>query len=475
MQSKNPVRKPLIAGKSVDFCNLNVGVLGIGVSGKSAIRLLMSCGSRVFVVNQGPVSSWEHSLPPSTGKGAILLSQEDPQTLSSLLELDLIILSPGIPREHPLLEASLKKGTPVWSEIELGYHFCDLPIASVTGTNGKTTTVTFIGEMLQASGKKPFVGGNIGKAFCDLPFEREKEDYDSVVLELSSFQLESIERFTSNVSALLNVFPNHGERYTSFHDYGLSKLNILKGGTSDDTFYCMENLSSPFLDVVNSASTKVHFLPYLEVLKKENLLKEFELDISSFKLPGIHNLQNLLFASHIAFKMGADKEGLQKAIDQFLGVDFRLQYVPSQVKLTCFNDAKSTNWDATLTALKALVGEDDSSLYLILGGAKRGRGDAVPRELLDFKKSIQSIFLIGETTDAMSLELQALGLPFEKCFTLESVKNLVSSFGGEKKGQLLFSPAFPSFDQYENYKVRGNHFRELFGLSEKANFSLSEG
>ena len=472
MQSKKPVRKPLISGKRVDFKDLKVGVLGVGVSGKSAVRLLMSCGSKVFVVNQGPVSSWEEQLPPAQGLGMTLFSQEDLKTPAALENVDLIILSPGIPREHDLLKVPLEKGTPVWSEIELGYHFCDLPIASVTGTNGKTTTVTFIGEMLKASGKKPFVGGNIGKAFCDLPFEREKEEYDSVILELSSFQLESIESFTSNVSALLNVFPNHGERYSSFDDYGLSKLNILKGGARDKSFYCMENLPSPFLDVVKSSSLKVSFLPFLEentqpfeVLSRDELLRTLDLNIDSFKLPGIHNLQNLLFSSHISFKMGATKEGIQKAIDHFLGVDFRLQYVPSKLNISCYNDAKSTNWDATLTALRALNGKDDASLYLILGGAKRGRGDSVPRELLDFKKSIQSIFLIGETTPSIAKELEALGLPFEKSYTLESVKNSVSSFKGDELGHLLFSPAFPSFDQYENYKVRGKHFRELFGQS----------
>ena len=472
MQSKKPVRKPLISGKRVDFKDLKVCVLGVGVSGKSAVRLLMSCGSKVFVVNQGPVSSWEGQLPPSQGLGMTLFSQEDIKTPAALESVDLIILSPGIPREHDLLKVPLEKGTPVWSEIELGYHFCDLPIASLTGTNGKTTTVTFIGEMLKASGKRPFVGGNIGKAFCDLPFEREKEEYDSVVLELSSFQLESIESFTSDVSALLNVFPNHGERYDSFESYGLSKLNILKGGTRDQSFYCMENLPSPFVDAVKSSPLKVHFVPFLEenipskdILQRDELLRTLALNIASFKLPGVHNLQNLLFASHISFKMGATKEGLQKAIDHFLGVDYRLQYVPSKLNLSCYNDAKSTNWDATFTALRALHYKKEASLYLILGGAKRGRGDSVPHELLNFKEGIRSIFLIGETTASMAKELNALGLPFEECYTLESVKKIVSSLKGGPLGHLLFSPAFPSFDQYENYKVRGKHFRELFGDS----------
>ena len=135
----------------------------------------------------------------------------------------------------------------------------------------------------------------------------------------------------------------------------------------------------------------------------------------------------------------------------------------NQVSLSCFNDAKSTNWDATFTALRAFHDNNEATLYLILGGAKRGRGDSVPQELLDFKKAIRSIFLIGETTPSMAKELEALGLPFEKCYTLETVKSHVSNFGTDKKGHLLFSPAFPSFDQYENYKVRGKHFRELFG------------
>ena len=427
-----------IEGKAMKFEGLNVVVFGAGVSGRSAVKLLTSCNSTVFIVNRSPV---EDSKVP-------FFLEDDPRAKDVMARADLIILSPGIPREHTILEEPLKNGVPIWSEIELGFHFCSLPIAAVTGTNGKTTTVSLIGEMLKASGLKPFVGGNIGRAFCDLPFVQDQ--YDVAILELSSFQLESIEKFHPRVSALLNVFPNHGERYSSFDDYGVAKINILKNWSKGDRFFCFEDIPANLKKKLSAK--EVEYVPSVD--NKEIFEGH---DLKDFKLPGSHNLQNLLFAQKISYCLGGTQEGVQKTISNFCGVDFRLQFIPSSHSFTCYNDAKSTNWEATLTAVKALQCEK-KPLSIILGGAKRGRGDTLPPEFISYK--FHKIFLIGETTSDLSNELKKVGISHESCFSLPQVERMIEeSF----EGNLLFSPAFPSFDQYENYVERGKHFTGLFG------------
>ena len=443
-------------GESLSFEGLNVVVFGIGVSGKSAIRALIHSGSRVIVVNRGPVEEWVGVFENKDLDNIQCFSEDDSKIKKVMEEADLIVLSPGIPREHEILEGPLKKEIPVWSEIELGFHFCSLPVACVTGTNGKTTTVTLIGEMLKASGMKPFVGGNIGRAFCDLPFCDEQ--YDVVVLELSSFQLESIETFHPQISALLNVVPNHGERYKSFESYGLAKMNILKNIADGDTFLCFEGIPENFKNYLKELNVEVEYLPRVEN-KMEALFEDY--DLEDFKLPGSHNLQNLLFAEKMSLALGATKEGVQKVITHFCGVDFRLQFIPSSHTFACYNDAKSTNWDATFSAIKALEGKE-KSLSLILGGATRGRGDTLPPEFSSLKDQLHKIYLIGETTKALSKELIKLKMDHENCFSLSTVFERVKN---EKnfQGHLLFSPAFPSFDQYTNYVERGMHFTELFG------------
>lgn len=199
-------------------------VFGPGVSGKAAAKFLAnSKAQEVLIVGGGDPKNW--GLEERFYRAPFrVLSQDDPKCSDELATSDLIILSPGIPREHAVLKEALKSGVDLWCEIELAYRLFNKPIIGVTGTNGKTTTVSLLGDLFKAYGLNTFIGGNIGIPFIEAI---DSNEYDLAVLELSSFQLESLDKFHANLAAILNVFPNHGERYDDHEDYRLAKWNIM--------------------------------------------------------------------------------------------------------------------------------------------------------------------------------------------------------------------------------------------------------
>jgi len=407
-----------------------ITIFGMGVSGLSALRLLHREGADISVVAQGEVNSWPNL---SEVLKYVSMNKCYPQEISQdvFLSSELIILSPGIPKNHPLLK-NIK--APIWSEIELGYQFVDAPIIAITGTNGKTTTVTLLGEMLNSMGYSTFVGGNIGIPLCDYPFWGKKADY--IVLELSSFQLESMDSFSTKIGVILNVTQNHGERYEHFEDYLRAKLNLR---SNCETFIYTNEV------------------PCVGPGKKINLENiKMDWDLKNFKILGIHNLKNLLVIYEILKTLGIDLKKAEKALPSLKGVPFRMQYLESDYPHSVFNDAKSTNWDATLTAINS-VKEDYKDVYLILGGQKRGYGDSIIPHLKEIRKNVTKVFLIGETTDFLASELADDKFAL-KCYKLEEALKLAKL---ENNGALIFSPAFPSFDQFKNYVDRGETFSGL--------------
>lgn len=436
-----------------------VAIFGMGTSGVSAFKLASFLKAEVYAVSQGDVTSWNClNEIDSLGDKSNFYNQNNEKVSSIFSSMDLIILSPGIAREHDLLKKALVSGVEVICEIELAYRVVKAdrtPIISVTGTNGKTTTVTLLGEIFTKAGHKTFIGGNIGVAFCDYALERLRSDRasDILILELSSFQLESLVEFKSDVAAILNIFPNHGERYESVDGYALAKWNIIDTMSSDDSLI----VSSQCLLSAHKNFSAQHII-------NEEQLCFSDVDVSSFKLIGHHNKINLSFAILMAKKVeekfSLALNNLVETISSFSGVSHRLQYLESDDSFTIYNDAKSTNWDATITALKSF---DDVQLKkpvcLILGGKKRGRGDSILPFSKDIKNRVSKIFLIGETTDDLSDELEQLSISFEKSFSIE---NALKKIRSEKfDGYLVFSPAFPSFDQYQNYVERGEAFIKI--------------
>ncbi len=445
--------------------NKSIAVFGMGVSGISALRLLHALKTNIIALNGKNPLTWAKIpgvldfLPLES-----CYDELDPKLISVLEKIDLVILSPGIPRDHPLLAPLLKRGVPIWGEIELAYRYLESinklkPIIGITGTNGKTTTTTFLGEMIRLDNKKVFVGGNIGIPFCDYAYEvfSGNKEVDYILLELSSFQLESIDRFHVNIAVILNLYQNHGERYSDIEDYGRAKFHITNHFTNEDLLIYPEDFS-----FVNQWAQGI-----ISRKKSVNTQKpECSYDLSKFKLPGIHNKVNLNFILLVAQEINLAPASIQKSIDIFLGVHHRIEYVDHLIGLshfTAYNDAKSTNWDATITAVKAME-ETNKKLYLILGGKKRGHGDSIKPYLDFFKEKITLIYLIGEMAQEIEAEIKG-EIPYKLSDNLEaSVADLRESIKDNKiddVGILLFSPGFPSFDQFNNYAHRGECFIRL--------------
>lgn len=444
----------------------NIAIFGLGVSGLSALKLLSSKYShlkdRIHVVNAGKVGDWATPQILNYVDEKNCHSEDHPDTSQFLSICSLIILSPGIPRNHKTLEKAQLFNVPLWSEIELGFYFVSCPIIAVTGSNGKTTTVTMIGDIFKQAQKRVFIGGNIGIPLCD--YALLDEVADCVVLELSSFQLESITEFKADIALILNLSLNHGERYPALHTYGLAKWSITNKMTWKD-FLVFDEDNSFLLNKSKEQLFSTWGVKTSRTLDLKNILHK-KYNLSQFKLIGEHNISNLFFATkavelYVERFLPAEenifKEAIQKTINSFEGVPHRVQLVPHAKNYLAFDDAKSTNWEATLTAINA-VKTQKSPLWLILGGRPRGRGEDMAEFLEDIKNKVERILCFGECSNFVEEQVFDK-FPLRKFRILDDLIKYVNQ--ENFSGTLLFSPAFPSFDLYKNYEERGKHFVSL--------------
>lgn len=424
-----------------------VAIFGMGKSGKSALKLAKKYKQDFYAVNRGdPKIWWEAEGLSEVCSTCACFSEED--FAQHFHKMDEIVISPGIPTTHPALARAVEKGVPIISEIEYAYRLTKhIPVIAITGTNGKTTTTTMIAEALKKAGKKVFCGGNIGTPYCDLALSEEPVDY--AVIEVSSFQLETIKEFHPKIGLFLNLFPNHSERYDNPHDYHRAKLRMLLNMTAED--HMIFGTENPYLEEVKGHPVQKYY--FTKGSLPEGFKKKFS--FSKAKVRGEHNEANFYAAYEVLRLLNVPQlETLfQEFINEFPGVAHRLEFVLEKNGLTVYNDAKSTNALATTTAIKAF-NDSTEPLYLILGGKLRSEADQLLPDLLPYRGRITKIFTIGDVTERL---FQELGNDFvvEKAFDLKTVfekcKNL--------KGNLVFSPAFPSFDQFKNYVDRGEKFK----------------
>ncbi len=424
-----------------------IAVFGLGESGLSVVKLLHKLSLDFFVVSAGKKESWKNfDLIQKYVSAAKCFSEEE----ADFTQADLVILSPGIPRTHKLLTSVNPDA--IWSEIELAATFCDVPIIAITGTNGKTTTTMMVDQLLKCANYSVFTGGNIGIPFCDYVFN--ESDAQMVVLELSSFQLESIRTFHPKISLILNIERAHEERYKNKEEYALSKFNIIKNMQSSDTLLITAN-DTYIIDWVNKNNRK-----QIEIKLIKEDLGQFNLD--NFSMVGKHNYLNLMFVWTVAQKLNISKTIFQKFIEGFSGPHYRIERVLDTDKVKAFNDSKSTNYFSTLTALNSLRDKYSEPIHLILGGKLRSLETDNQNELAAIVKSAAKIYLYGESRTFLKQQIK-----HGEVVVCETLDEVVKKFKEQLtiNSILLFSPAYPSFDLYKNYEERGAHFTQLIATN----------
>jgi UDP-N-acetylmuramoylalanine--D-glutamate ligase len=385
-------------------------VLGMARSGEAAAAALEAAGTRVVRVDRTLGNDGDVSL---------------------LDGVDVLVKSPGVPGEHPLVAAARERGVEVWSEVELGYRLHpERPLVGVTGTNGKTTTAELLGAIFRAAGRKVAVAGNVGRPLTAVA------DADWVVCELSSFQLEDVHELACRVAVLLNLEPDHLDRHGSFEAYRDAKLRIFERAETVvvPTQFMWPN-SSDVETVLTFAAT--------DELPAEP------------RIPGRHNRENAAAATAAARAVGIADEAIAEALRTFPGVEHRLELVGERGGVRFVNDSKATNTAAARRALAAYA----EPLHLILGGSLKGESyDELARDVA--ARGAVDVLLIGEAAPELAAALDRAGVPYDQAATLENA--LRSASARARPGELvLLSPACASFDQFENFEQRGEEFRRL--------------
>lgn len=401
-------------------------VAGMGKSGKAAMELLQKHGAVVRATDEKPL------------EGVL------PQSEETFTSADLIVLSPGVPTDIAPIEAARLKGIPIIGEVELASYFLKGPICGVTGANGKTTTTALIGHLLKESGVPCQVGGNIGTpptAMIDT-----SKDGQWNVLELSSFQLETIDEFKADIAVCTNVTPDHLDRHHTFEAYAAAKGRLFEKATH-------AVLNADDSTCRSYAKGKTHWFSRKQFDGTTIFIDSKPL-ITADELPirGMHNVENVMAAVTAALIAGAEFEKLSAALKSFPGVEHRLEFVRERDGVKYYNDSKATNVDATEKAIDAFPG----NLWIILGGKDKNSDYTVLRDKL--KAKAKGILLIGAATPIIAKQLD--GLPLIETGTIDKAVSKASS-SATRGDVVVLAPACASFDQFENYEHRGRVFKDL--------------
>jgi UDP-N-acetylmuramoylalanine--D-glutamate ligase len=429
-------------------------VMGMGTSGVACTRFLAGIGTHVTITD----AKKEHELASSIESlgGISYTGRFGGHEKRDFLSHELIVISPGIVTGHPLIEEARRHGARVIGEIELASAFIHEPIIAVTGTNGKTTTTTLLGEIFGAAFETVFVGGNIGNPLINYVMSGKKADY--VIAEISSFQLETIERFAPHIAILLNITEDHLDRYPAFSDYVAAKMAVFRNQTENDLAFVNTTIKN-----IDRIAARKHFFSTEKKLSEGAFLDHETLNVVigeerfSYRrdlspLVGIHNSENLLSALLTSHLCGIDQQIIETGIRGFKGLAHRVEFVRERAGIRFYNDSKATNVDATKRALESIPGK----VVLIAGGKDKGGSY---RYILDLKEKIRGLVLIGEAKGKIESELGA----HMRTYPEDTLEKAVAraSFLSENGDVVLFSPMCSSFDMFENYKVRGDAFKAL--------------
>ncbi len=437
-------------------------IVGAARSGIAAARFLVARGAVVAINDQKPVDKWSSEALALNELGVGLLPGEVPSWL--LDQVELLVVSPGVPANIIPIRYAERAGAEVIGEIELAYRFLKGRIIAVTGSNGKTTTTTLIGELLRDAGLPVQVGGNIGKPLISL-VEGSRDDGWTVV-ELSSFQLETTREFHAAIAVVLNVTPNHMDRYETFTDYAAAKHRIFANQSAADVAVLNaddETVSSWVrglrAQVINFSIKKALdrglFLRGTELVSRITDDEIVLLRADEMKLRGLHNVENVLAAFAAGMAAGANPISMRETVKGFRPVEHRLEFVAEIECVKFYNDSKATSVDATLKALEAFR-QNTGKVVLILGG----RGKKAPYAPLVslVREKVRALVLIGEDTETIAKELGG-SAPSERASDMQDAVR--RSFKLSEPGDVvLLAPACASFDMFDSFEHRGTVFKE---------------
>ena len=436
-------------------------IIGAARSGIAAAKFLAERGAIVALNDEKPIEKWPESSLALIHRGVGLLPGEPPMWL--LDQLDLVVVSPGVPSTIIPIRYAERAGAEVIGEVELAYRYLKGRIIAITGSNGKTTTTSLIGELLRDGGFNVQVGGNIGQALISM-VESSRED-GWTVAELSSFQLETIKRFHPTIAVGLNVTPNHMDRYENFNGYAAAKHRIFMNQTTAD--FAVLNSDDPTVSSWKSGlkAQVIEFSVRKELergvfLKSDELIarttenESVVLKPSEMKLRGLHNVENVAAAIAAGMAAGASLESMRETVKRFNPVEHRLEFVCELDGVKFYNDSKATSVDATLKALEAFASEP-GQVVLILGGRGKKAPYAPLAELVRTK--VRKLVLIGEDAETIERELGQYA-NVERANDMHDAVN--RSFAAADSGDVvLLAPACASFDMFESFEHRGTIFK----------------
>jgi UDP-N-acetylmuramoylalanine--D-glutamate ligase len=438
----------------------NIVVLGGGISGYGSAVLAKKEGLDVFLSDSGAIEPQYRARLEEWG----VPFEEGGHTEERILQADEVVKSPGIPDKAPIVKALMAKGVPVISEIEFaGRYMGGARTICITGSNGKTTTTTLAYRILKDAGLDVGLGGNIGESFA---YQVATSGHDWYVLELSSFQLDGMHDFRADIAVLMNITPDHLDRYNySFDSYAASKMGIVRNQGARDTFiYCADDPKT--VEMLGSQPLEMRCLPFsvkhiptqgarLEeghVIKAKVGTRRLTLDTAKMKIRGIHNTYNAMAASLAGLAAGVAPAGIARTIETFDGVEHRLQTVGTLDGVEYINDSKATNVDAVWYALESMT----RPVVWIAGGTDKGN-DYEP--LFPFAPKVKALVCMGLNNEKLVKSFRGLVPEIFKTSTLDDAMKRARKLAAPGDVVLL-SPACASFDLFKNYEERGNLFRQ---------------
>lgn len=446
----------------MDLKNKRVLVVGLGKSGVSAALYLRGLGARVTVSDARPSEALAKEIPALLGAGVMV--ETGSHGVLTFRRQDLVVVSPGVPLTTPEIQQVMRMGVPVIGELELASQALRGHTIAITGSNGKTTATSLMGHILLHAGMPTQVGGNIGLPVVDLIAGSTDATWN--VLEVSSFQLETIDTFRPAIAAVLNITPDHLDRHGSFENYAAAKARITENQTADDCLV-LNAEDKPAQMVAAGTKAQIYWFSAVRRIKQgafvhgegiyflahEGGTPEPVMPVAQIPLRGAHNVENVLAAVAMARLAGVPADQVRAAVASFQAVDHRLQFVAQVRGVDYYNDSKATNVDATAKALASF----DHGIHLILGGKDKGSNYAELLSLL--QRRVACVYTIGTAAEKIEGQLKD-HVKLEHAGTLADAVRLAAA-AAVAGDTVLLAPACASFDQFDSYEDRGRVFVEL--------------